>query len=344
MQTNIAKYLRMSIDFIIFVVSSIIIGKRKPAKRAGIFYALAILLTTAVTPVWSVNAPTAYDWWKTTGKDSRFSVCNAKHVFQMANLILSKESSASEIKRYFNAILKLSKSDNEFPINLDEVWMLVYSEKSKAVRALKENFIENVDFQPLAQNGERLSNGQFAGGGTTYYLTLPCMEFFIARKVRPVFEVYRQVFHRTAEHITAKPATITDKIKAATWVAKFLNLNDASKLLIAKQILDPLGLPTPDYTPSKGILRSCAELLKKHGSTLSPQQFNQRMIASGLMVELTRPSSKGSIKKFKSIVGNGLQYGENQVNPNNPKSTQPLYYADKFPELLTVIDGKEVSL
>ncbi len=36
-------------------------------------------------------------------------------------MILTKKSSASEIKRYFNAILKLSKSDNEFPINLYEV-------------------------------------------------------------------------------------------------------------------------------------------------------------------------------------------------------------------------------
>lgn len=45
------------------------------------------------------------------------------------NLILSKESSESEIKRYFNAVLELSKSNNEFPINLDEVWMLVYGRK-----------------------------------------------------------------------------------------------------------------------------------------------------------------------------------------------------------------------
>lgn len=252
----------------------------------------------------------------------------------MANLILTKESSASEIKRYFNSILRLSKSDNEFPINLDEVWMLVYSEKSKAVRALKENFIENVDYTTVAQNGE---GGRFAT--TYYYLTLSCMEFFIARKVRPVFEVYRQVFHRTAEYITSKSVTITDKMKAATWAAKFLNLNEASKLLIAKQILDPLGLPTPDYTPSKGILRSCAELLKEHTAPLSPQQFNQRMIQRGYMVELTRPSSKGSVKKFKSIIGDGLQYGENQVNPNNPKSTQPLYYADKFGELMNLLSA-----
>lgn len=54
-------------------------------------------------------------------------------------IILSKESSESEIKAYFNVVLKLSQSDNEFPINLDEVWPLVYSEKGKAVRALTSN-------------------------------------------------------------------------------------------------------------------------------------------------------------------------------------------------------------
>lgn len=49
----------------------------------------------------------------------------------MTELVLSKDSSESEIKRYFNAVLELSKSDNEFPVNLDEVWMLIYSEKEK---------------------------------------------------------------------------------------------------------------------------------------------------------------------------------------------------------------------
>lgn len=147
---------------------------------------------------------------------------------------------------------------------------------------------------------------------------------------------------RTPSRRAASPK-VSDRIRAAKFLASFLNLNESSKLLLAKSIADPLGLPTPDYTPSKGILRSCAELLKEHAAPLSPQQFNQRMIQRGYMVELTRPSSKGSVKKFKSIIGDGLQYGENQVNPNNPKSTQPLYYADKFADLLAVIDRKEVS-
>ena len=104
------------------------------------------------------------------------------------NLILSKESSESEIKRYFNAVLELSKSDNEFPINLDEVWMLVYPRKDHAVRELiyGSQFIEGVDYQVFP-----IFWGNPKGGRPTneYKLTVSCMEFFIARKVRPVLSL-----------------------------------------------------------------------------------------------------------------------------------------------------------
>ena len=116
-------------------------------------------------------------------------------------LQLTKQSNANEIKAYFEEVLRMSKDSEEFPVNLDEVWPLVYAEKGKAVRALKTNdlFIENVDYKPLAQNGKRMANGRFDGGNQiTYMLSVPCLEFFIARKVRPVFEVYRQVFHKVA--------------------------------------------------------------------------------------------------------------------------------------------------
>lgn len=112
------------------------------------------------------------------------------------NLTLTKESNASEIKRYFNAVLELSKSDNEFPINLDEVWMLVYGRKSDAVETLQRDFIENVDYQVLRQNPQNPLGGRPTN---EYHLSTSCMEFFIARKVRPVFEVYRQVFHKVAK-------------------------------------------------------------------------------------------------------------------------------------------------
>ena len=71
-------------------------------------------------------------------------------------LQLTKQSTAQEIKAYFEEVLKLSKDSKEFPVNLEEVWPLVYSEKGKAVRALRSNelFVEGIDFILLAKNGK----------------------------------------------------------------------------------------------------------------------------------------------------------------------------------------------
>lgn len=130
---------------------------------------------------------------------------------------LTKQSSDSEIKAYFIQVLNLSRSKEEFPVNLDEVWALAYKEKGKAVRALRTNelFVEGIDYQVFTPNGKK-TDGVFAQNGkksddaqdegrnvggrpqNTYMLSVPCLEFFIARKVRPVFEVYRQVFHKVA--------------------------------------------------------------------------------------------------------------------------------------------------
>lgn len=132
-------------------------------------------------------------------------------------LQLTKQSSDQEIKAYFENILRMSRDSEEFPVNLDDVWPLVYSRKDKAVRALQSNdlFMQNVDYQVLPQNGENSgvlaqNGGKVQNGRPTeiYMLSVPCLEFFIARKVRPVFEVYRQVFHKVAsgELIQVAPA------------------------------------------------------------------------------------------------------------------------------------------
>lgn len=126
---------------------------------------------------------------------------------------LSLSSSTEEIKRYFKAILELSKLDVPYPVNLDYVWMLAYSRKDKAVVALKENFIQNIDYQVFHQNGENPKGGR---PSIEYHLSVPCLEYFIARKVRPVFDVYREVFHKVNE-IAPKVAksSAADKRKIA---------------------------------------------------------------------------------------------------------------------------------
>jgi hypothetical protein len=109
---------------------------------------------------------------------------------------LQKGSSPEHVKTYFKKVFELKKSGKEFPVNLDEVWPLVYKYKKGAVEALKNDFFEGIDYQAMPNNRQR-----GAASSIDYYITVSCLEFFIVRKLRPVFEVYRKVFHAAVEGI-----------------------------------------------------------------------------------------------------------------------------------------------
>ena len=152
------------------------------------------------------------------------------------DLILTKESSESEIKAYFNAVLKLSQSDNEFPINFNEVWMLVYQDKRSAIFELKDKFIQDVDFQTVRRKVEA-SNVAGYVWADDYYLTISCMEFFIARKVRPVFEVYRQVFHKVAKHELSRKELALMVIQAEEEKERLVLENEQNKQLVIEKTI-----------------------------------------------------------------------------------------------------------
>ena len=139
-----------------------------------------------------------------------------------------------------------------------------------------------------------------------------------------------------------KPASLNDKMKTATWAAKFLNMNDNSKLILAKPILEQVGLPVPDYTPSKGVLSSAKELLSKrniihNGKKLTTKVLNEILEKNGIIRTLTRKTSKGQDKPFKNITEKGSVYGENQVSQYDARETQPLWFVEKFDELLKAV-------
>ena len=198
-----------------------------------------------------------------------------KYIEMNENLILTKDSVPSDIERYFRGVLALDQQDKVFSVNLDDVWQLAYSERGKAVRALKANFIENVDFLPIAKNGENLHahRGKQDWGGSNkidYYLTSACLEYFIARKVRPVFEVYRRVFHHAVSQVQHQPS-LQEQLQAnltfADWAIKTLNINEASKLGWAKKISDKFGFAAelPDAVNAgteKPITHAATDLLK----------------------------------------------------------------------------------
>lgn len=255
----------------------------------------------------------------------------------MANTALTLQSSNEELKAYFEAVCRIVDSHtDEFPINLDEVWPLCYGRKSDAVEALARDFLQDVDYKVIRQNPQNPLGGRPLN---EYHLTTSCFEFFIARKVRPVFEVYRQFFHKVRRGelpMVNQQTLLHDKMMAAKWAAEFLNLNEVSKLQMAKAILDPLGLPAPDYVPSKGVMHSAKELLKINGVNMSAQSLNKALAKAGILKQHTRPGKGGKVHKWYVITDSGARFGENGVCPQNPKQTQPLWYDNTFTELVSV--------
>lgn len=272
----------------------------------------------------------------------------------MDKIILTKESTPSDLERYFRGILELDKQNKEYSVNLDDVWQLCYERRDNAVRALKSNFIENVDFIVIAQNGKNLllkdaeqvslaQNGKQDWGGNNkidYYLTSACLEYFVARKVRPVFEVYRRVFHRVASGEMTEIEKTQQKIIYANWVVDFLNLNDASRLRIAQEIgkstgitgLLPQGVNAGTDVPT---LHAAKDLLKENNISLSPVAFNKILLKKGVIREVTRPSRDKNKPWRWKVLNKGYEYyGQNVQDPSFQSQTQIKWYDNRFVELL----------
>lgn len=259
------------------------------------------------------------------------------------NLILTKDSVPSDIERYFRGVLALDQQDKVFSVNLDDVWQLVYSERSKAVRALKANFIENVDFIPLAQNGKQ--NKQGGSNKIDYYLTSACLEYFVARKVRPVFEVYRRLFHHAVAQVQQQPS-LQEQLQAnltfADWAIKHLNINEASKLGWAKKISDKFGLAAElpnavNAGTEKPITHAATDLLKSHNVGISAQAFNRMLELKGVVKHATRPGKRGKVHSWYVITPAFDKYGQNQQDPKFQQQTQIRWYDATFTELLTIV-------
>ena len=123
---------------------------------------------------------------------------------------LTKESSQEELRAYFARVVDYAKTQDEFPVDLDDVWPIAYDRKDNAVKAIKKSewFVEGEDyvtektrevFRQMAENSpaEKPTEEKDLGGRPEekYYLTTSTFEFFIARRVRPVFNVYRKCLH-----------------------------------------------------------------------------------------------------------------------------------------------------
>lgn len=118
---------------------------------------------------------------------------------QVAHLQLSKSSSTEQLKQYFMGIVAMNESNEEFPINLDDIWPIAYNRRQEAVRALTDEssgFMQDLDYQFLRKNAQNYEGHTPGRPVIEYFLSVSCAEYLIVRKCRPAFEVYRQVFHK----------------------------------------------------------------------------------------------------------------------------------------------------
>lgn len=196
----------------------------------------------------------------------------------MCNIVLSDDLS---IRSYFEKVLNLSKLGDKFPVNLDDVWPLVYSAKEKAVRALvsSDQFMQGIDYEILATNGENTTVGRPVN---VYMISISCMEYFIARKVRSVFNVYRDVFHKVINKIPSSYSEAlrmyADEVEARERAEK-----EAKLALEAKRISDNIikeQAPMVGFAKTAEIaqetdmlIREVREKLEAHGYDIAEKNL-----------------------------------------------------------------------
>lgn len=157
--------------------------------------------------------------------------------------------------------------------------------------------------------------------------------------VKDILKQIRRTGSFTAVPLEKQPkasSLLEDRLKAATWAVGFLNMNESSRLKLAKAVLDPLGLPSPDYVPSKGLMHSATALLKKHGVKMSSAAFNKVLEKFGIIERKTREGRTGKIHKWAWLPDKHSQYGENVVSPECPNQTQIQWYDDRFLDVLDI--------
>lgn len=169
--------------------------------------------------------------------------------------------------------------------------------------------------------------------------TLPSAEAF----ERKVFEEILPAIRKTGAYgATVAPGYVPPiEVQIAEAAARMLRLSDTSKVRMLASICELKGV-SPAFLPAyvdEDLTRALTQLLKDHGSPLSAKTANLALLDMGYLMELERKSSKGEIRKFKSLTESGLRYGRNETSPQNPRETQPLYYTNRFAELLERIEA-----
>lgn len=174
--------------------------------------------------------------------------------------------------------------------------------------------------------------------------TLLAMGFSGERALK--FKVdYINAFNAMEAELKSQKPALPDldlKVRFIEWSAKFLGVNDAGKLLMARKLAEEYGTEQylPDYVTSKGQTHSATYLLKAHNCNISASIFNISCHSFGLIKKMERKGKGGTIHTWWALTDEGMEYGENKVSDKCPLQTQIHWYDDRFTEVLDIIRCK----
>lgn len=238
-----------------------------------------------------------------------------------------------------NALIQIIEHNGQRAVNARELhaFLEVGKDFSSWIKKQIErcDLVEYQDFEVFTQKGENLQGGRPT---SEYALSIDAAKEISMMSQCEKGKQARRYFIECEKRLQQPKASslLEDRLKAATWAVGFLNMNEASRLRLAKAVLDPLGLPSPDYVPSKGLMHSATALLKKHGVKMSSAAFNKVLEKFGIIERKTREGRTGKIHKWAWLPDKHSQYGENVVSPECPNQTQIQWYDDRFLDVLDI--------
>jgi phage antirepressor YoqD-like protein len=94
------------------------------------------------------------------------------------------------LEDYFKAVKERHDGGDAYPYDIDEMVPTVFVSKHKAVEALLRDFTQDIDFTVFTRPGENAGRP-----ANDYRLTPLTFEFMVARKSKPIFEIYHRIFH-----------------------------------------------------------------------------------------------------------------------------------------------------
>lgn len=174
-------------------------------------------------------------------------------------------------------LIKITENNGKKAVNARDLHEFLESKKDFSSwikdRIERYDFVENEDYVVLLPKvGEQTGRG--GHNKIEYALSMDAAKELSMVEGNEKGKQDRRYFIECEKTLKEKVLSpVDEKMKVASWVCDMLNLNGASKLAVVKSIAAPLGVPVPDYVPSKDILITMRELLE--GVNISAQEANR---------------------------------------------------------------------